>query len=304
MFTSAKSSYFTHLIVGLSLALSVAACGDDDDYEAELFELSGSFAGPESAHWDPIGQVWYVANFGQNLDLSGATPDEPAYVSRLNADGTVLDAKFVEISGDLLGLAVLDGTLYVAHGVDMLAVDIATRAVSTVTFPEGVAFLNDVATGNGAVWISDSVANVIYRYVPGGSPEVFSQDPLLAAPNGIYVDGANLIVGTLGSFPPDPNLPGALFSVSQNGAATRIGDLYGALDGVEKLGQDYLVSDFNGQLYLVDSVDGSFDLLLDAVAEPYGLQSTADIGLDPETQTVLIPDLAGNKAYFFDLTLR
>lgn len=284
--------------LGLGLIFATAACGDDD---IELTELAGQFDGPESAHWDASDQVWYVGNFGQNLDLSGATPDQPGYISKLDADGEMLDARFAEVAtGDVLGMAVLDGTLYASHGSDLLAIDTSTGAVDTIAVPDA-AFLNDVATGNGAVFISDTGANTIYRYVPGGQLTVFSQDPALSAPNGLYVDGDAVMVANLGAFPPDASTPGGVFALDGNGAATRLGDFAGVLDGLEKIGDDYIISDFNGQIYRVDSADGTSELIIDVTLEPHNLSSSADIGLDPESGTVLVPDLAGNKAFLFDL---
>ncbi|MCB9631253.1 MAG: hypothetical protein H6721_03800 [Sandaracinus sp.] len=207
---------------------------------------------PESAHWDATRGVWFVSSFGQAFDLSGAT-DSPAYVSRLAADGTVLDERLVELDGDLLGLAVLDGTLYASHGSELLAIDVDTRSVTPIAIPDA-AFLNDVAAGRGAVYVSDTGNGRILRYVPGGAVEVVATD--LAALNGLLVEDDGLVVVTLGAFPPDASQPGAIFRVADDGTTTRLGSLSGAFDGIEADGDAYLVTEFGGVLWRV-ARDGS-----------------------------------------------
>lgn len=289
------------LLFGASLALCATACTDDGDEDTSLIEITGNFVAPESAVWDPATDVWYVANFGQPVSPSEMFPDEPGFISRVAADGTMLEERFVEMAGDFLGMAILDGILYVGHGFDLIAVNLASGDVNSIAIP-GAAFLNDVAVGNGALYISDTVANAIYRYTPGGEPEVFSQDPALVAPNGVLVDGDTVIVGTIGAFPPDPvNSPGGLYRLDTAGAATRLGDVAGVFDGVEKLGGRYLVTDFNGPLYFIEPTTGETELITDLLQDPHNLASAADIGVNTDTNTVLIPDLFGGKAYLLTL---
>lgn len=288
-------------LFGASLALLVAACDDSDaPEEITLTEIAGSFVAPESAVWDPDNRVWYVASFGQDVGMDQQVPDAPGYISRVAADGTVLEERFVERDGDFLGMGILDGILYVGHGLDLIAVDLADGTVDTVGVP-GAVFLNDVAVGNGAVYISDTVVNTIFRYEPGGQPEVFSQDPALIAPNGVFVDGDTLIVGTIGAFPPDPTKLGALYEVDATGTANRLGTLEGVFDGVEKVGDRYLVTEFNGPLYLVEPGTGDSELLVDVTEAPHGLASAADFGIDTATGSVLLTDLFGDKAFLFTL---
>jgi hypothetical protein len=278
----------------------VAACGDsnqpDPQPPAELTvtRIEGSFVAPESAHWDAEREVWYVSSFGQSFDLSGQTPDQPAYISRIAADGAVLDQRWITLdAGDVAGLAVLGDKLYAARTPHLLEIDIATKSVATIEIP-GAGFLNDVAAGAGAVYVSDTGTNIIHPYVPGQQPEVFSQDAALKGTNGLLVDGAQVLVATLGGFP--PNGMGGLFLLDGVGKAKRLGDLVGNFDGVEKLDEGYLVSEFGGKLLHVH-LDGSADLIIDVIESGSGLTSTADIGYDPVSGAVIIPDLTGNAVY-------
>lgn len=74
--------------------------------------------------------------------------------------------------------------------------------------------------------------------------------------------------------------------------------LTGDLDGMEKVGDAYLVSEFDGTLYLV-LPDGTTEVVADLSQADFGLKSTADIGYDPDSGAVMIPDLAGNNVYLF-----
>ncbi|MEM9487584.1 MAG: hypothetical protein AAGC55_00500 [Myxococcota bacterium] len=304
--TSTRTSTAT---IGLAMAFAMTACASSTISDTSnkrskapsINNVSGQFTGPESAVWDPDAEVWYMASFGQNFDLSGETPDRPGYITRLDASGKILDKRFIELSGDVLGMAIMDGVLYASHASDLLAVDLDTRAVKTIAIPGGAGFLNDVAAGNGEVYVSDTGKNAIYRYIPGGEPEVFSTDPALAAPNGVYVDDDKVVVVTLGAFPPNPETPGGVFTLDSDGEATRVGKLAGLFDGIAKAGKRYLVSDIRGQLHFLSATSGKSKMIVDASIAPHGLASTADFGFDAATGTLLIPDLLGNKAYFYRL---
>jgi len=263
--------------------------------------IAGNFIGPESAQWDPLKQLWYVSNFGQNIDLTGGTADQPGYISKIAADGTVLDERFVEMPGDFVGMAVAGDTLYVSHVTELLAVNTSTAAVTTIPVANA-SFLNDVTESNGTVYISDSVTNVIYRYQAGmAKADIFSRDPALVAPNGLQTtDNGQLIAATIGAFPPNPATPGALFKLDSQGVATRLGQLSGIFDGVETLDGDLIVSDFGGKIYRVDST-GTETLVVNLSVAPNSLMSAADIGINPDNRSMLIPDLAGNRAYFVTL---
>ncbi len=263
--------------------------------------IVGNFIGPESAQWDPVKQVWYVSNFGQNIDLTGGTADQPGYISKIAANGTVIDERFVEMPGDFVGMAVAGDTLYVSHVTELLAINTSTAVVTTIPVANSN-FLNDVTESNGTIYISDSVTNIIFRYQAGmAEAEVFSRDAALVAPNGLKVDdNGQLIVATIGAFPPNPATPGALFKLDNQGVATQLGQLSGIFDGIETLDGDLIVSDFGGKIFRIDSA-GTETLVVNLSEAPNNLMSTADIGINPDDRTMLVPDLAGNRAYFVTL---
>jgi hypothetical protein len=190
-------------------------------------------------------------------------------------------------------VAVLGDKLYAARTPHLVEIDIATGERAIIEIP-GATFLNDMAAGDNVVYVSDSVTNIIHRYVPGGQPEIFSPDPALLGSNGLLVDGEQVLVATLGAFP--PNGMGGLFALDAGGSATRIGELTDNLDGLAKVGDAYLISDFGGTLSLVQP-DGTTEVVADLSLPDFGIMSTADIGYDPDSGAVMIPDLAGNNVF-------
>ncbi len=294
------------LIILLALTYAVAACGDDgaDNSLASdaiaLTPIDAEFIAPESAHWDAEGQRWYVSSFGQNFDLTGQTPDAPATIAQLGPDGAVIDRNFVELpEGDVLGISTMDGVLYAAHSSGQLVeVNLDSGETNFIPVP-GAGFLNDVATGGGQVYISDTVQNVIHRYTPGEGVEVFSDDPALVAPNGLLVDGDTVVVSNLGSFPPD-GTPSGVFTLNAQGDATRIGEIEGVWDGIGKVDGQYLLSDINGTLFLLDP-DGTSTMVANLSEAPHNLSSTADLDIDPQSGTIVVPDLLGNQVFRFTL---
>ncbi|MFN3199490.1 MAG: SMP-30/gluconolactonase/LRE family protein [Bradymonadia bacterium] len=286
----------------MSLGLSVAACGVSNTKVAtstppegisKVQAIEGPVSFPESGVWDEEAQVWYVSSFGQAFDPTGGTADKSGFISRLDARGRVLDARLVEGAGDFLGLAMMNGKLYASHGADIWEIDPSTGKHDVITVP-GAGFLNDIAVGEGALYITDTGAGAVHRYVPGKTPTVFSKDPALKAPNGIAVDNGQVVVVTLGAFPPNPATPGSVLALDDSGKATRLGKVSGLFDGVEVINGSYVVSDITGPLLRVDP-NGDTRQLGDL--KTLGLGSANDFGVDPNTMTLMMGDLTSNKVW-------
>lgn len=180
-------------------------------------------------------------------------------------------------------------------------IDVAKARIRERISAPGARFLNDVAVGpGGEVYVSDTLANTIYRC--SQTSEVFVKSDALEGPNGLLVDGDRLIVATWGVIS-DPitfatKVPGRLLVVDRRtGKITPFGHgkPLGNLDGIEKRGQDYLVTDFNaGKLFLV-SPSGGATLL------KTGLKESADLGYDPARRMIAVPEMGGGTVKFFRL---
>ena len=289
-----------------TLLLLTSACGGGDDDptgpgpmpEGTVTEVTGGeFVAPENAFWDSARNVWYIADFGEAM----GAPPQPGFLARLAADGTVMESRWVDNVGDSpKGMAIIGDNLYVADNTQILEIDLNAEAITDTIPVVGAAFLNGMDTDGQALFIADSGTDALYRFEPGDiEANLIFQDAGLGAPNGVIVRSDNeIIVASLGSFPPTAALPGALLSVQMPGVVTSIGGVSGALDGLLEDGNGgYFVSDFNGIIYQVDS-DGT-DTVVRNLAATDSLSSVADIGYDPASRRFMVPDLFGGAVYQF-----
>jgi sugar lactone lactonase YvrE len=189
------------------------------------------------------------------------------------------------------------GFLVVADVDTVRAYDVLTgESFFDVPIP-GAVFLNDVVVGpDQYAYVSDTATNTIHRFLPGEMPEIVLMDPSLDAPNGVMFLADQLYIGAIGSTT-DPDILGELLIINGDVAETQ-GTYEGKLDGIEVDGANFLITEFTGQLRRVSPDGNTVELVRDFAAED-GLLSTADLGWDPETRQVAIPDLLGNQVAFW-----
>jgi len=207
---------------------------------------TAGFSTPESVAYDEANDRLIVSNIvGDAMQADGS-----GTLSLVGTDGTMIDADWVSGLDAPKGSAIAGDTLYVADLTRLRIVDLATGEYETVDVA-GSSFLNDVAVdADGAVYITDTFANSIYRYADGAA-ELWVQDAALMTPNGLLVDGGTLHVASIGIFAENPadNKPGGMYEIDlATKAITKnetAGD-FGALDGIVKIGEDLYISDFMG----------------------------------------------------------
>jgi hypothetical protein len=277
---------------------SSSGAGGMGETAASWKTVSG-FTGPESAYWDATNKVWYVSNVVPPASGDVTEKDGQGWISRLDAEGEVMEMKWVEGLDSPLGMRMLDGTLYVANITEIVAIDVATGMIKEkIAVPEAV-LLNDVAAGGGLVFVSDTFGNAIHQYDPQGGPSTFSKAADLKGPNGVLVDGSQLIVANVVDFMSPTPGPLLAFDIGSK-SAMPLGTLMGKLDGVERDGDTFLVSDNpTATLYRV-AADGTYTVAFD-LKKAYGLQTAADIGIDPARRMVAIPDIPGNTVSFLTI---
>jgi hypothetical protein len=257
------------------------------------------FEAPESAFWDEGSRSWYVSNIvGTPLEKDGK-----GWISRLDADGKVVKLRWVEGLDAPKGIRVKGGTLYVSDIDTMVVIDIKEAKVKARLKCEGAVFLNDTAVGkNGDVFVSDTMTHAIYRCVGDKQCEVFLKDQRLESPNGLLVDGERLVVAAWGTIT-DPSTfatktPGHLMTVDLKTKEIRpIGDgkPIGNLDGLEKDGEDYLVTDWVAGKLMRVTKTGAVMVLKD------GFKNSADIGYDPKRHLLAVPEMGTGTVQLFKL---
>jgi hypothetical protein len=257
----------TALALGLT---AVLMAGSSAVSAAEAWRLGG-FDVPESVVFDADNSRLIVSNIvGEATEADGN-----GTLSLVSLDGAMIDADWVTGLDAPKGSAIAGGKLYVADLTNLRIVDLASGAVETLAI-EGATFLNDVtADAAGTIYVTDTFANRIYA-VAGNEAALFVEDAALDSPNGILADGDSLLIASFGTLAakPEDMVPGGLVRVDIATKAVSVvegAEKIGFLDGIVKIGDAYVVSDFFG------GASGSAPETLATLAV-----GSADIGSDGE----------------------
>ena len=262
--------------------------------QAELRIEGVGFATPESVLYDPVADVYLVAN----INGSPSDEDDNGFISRLAPDGTLIELLWIDGRDEGVtldapkGMAIIGDTLYVADISRVRSFDRATgEPLGEIEIP-GATFVNDLAAGrDGWLLVSDSGVRftadgvedtgsaAVYVISPEGDLQTVAVGEELERPNGVVDSVAHdgLVVVPFGG--------NMVYELDGDGARTDLAELpAGGLDGVvETPDGRLLVSSWGGSAIYGVNADGT----VEAVAED--LPAPADIGYDPDRGVVLVP---------------
>jgi sugar lactone lactonase YvrE len=263
------------------------------------------FSTPESVLWDAQQQVWFVSN----INGSPVARDGNGFISRLDREGRIDSLHFIQGGGHAAvlngpkGLAIAGDTLWVADIDALRGFNRMTGApLATIEFGARARFLNDVAIApDGMVYITDTGISFDDKgavshpgpdrifAVQGRDVSVAAEGAWLAGPNGISWDPARsrfLVVPFLGT---------TLLSWKPGDAkADTIGTGPGQQDGVEVVDGETIVTSWTDSTLFAVGVGGNRKIAT-------GVNSPADIGVDPTRQLVAIPLFLENRVEFWKL---
>lgn len=280
------------LLLSASFALNAAPVIE------KAWETLAEFKAPESAIYDENNNVLYISNIqGNPFDKDGN-----GFISKVGTDGKIIELEWVTGLDAPKGLTIADGKLYIADIDQLVVVEIATGKILSSHHAFGAGFLNDVtADATGNVYVSDMFNDTIYRLNTLGQLTVWLYSPELLSPNGLHVEGNQLIVGcwgvTMDGFATEE--PGYLKTVSL--ATKEIKSLgngkpVGNLDGVESDGNNaYYVTDWVAGKLLHINKDGSFNVLLELT------QGSADHEVVLKEKLIVIPNMVEGKVLGFNI---
>ena len=284
------------LLAGLAATLMFCSIAVAAEAPKKTWEAKG-FAQPESVVFDAETDALYLSNIvGQPMQKDGN-----GFISKLKPDGTLIEREWVTGFDAPTGLAIVGGTLYVADTDQLVAIDTASGKIGKRYSAEGAKFLNDVAAGpDGAIYVSDMPNDTIWR-LKDGSFEPWLKDEALNGPNGLVVQGDDLIVAQFGDMPEEGKdaAKGSLVAVSLSDKAIRkLGDgtPIGHLDGIEPFEPGvYLVTDWaDGALHRIDDA-GKVTRLLDTN------QGSADLTYLAKEKIVIIPMMVDGTLAAYEL---
>lgn len=237
---------------------------------------------PESVLHDTVNNVLYVSC------INGVPPSEKdgdGYIAKVSPeDGSIVEAKWVTGLSAPKGMGIYDGKLYVSDIKQLAVIDISTGTIVDTYSVDSAEFLNDIAIdNNGAVYISDSNINRIYK-LEDEKITVWTEDANLGGPNGLFHDGEKMMVATFqkGNF-------NEIDTTTKK--ATPVVEAIPGGDGVVKVGLDYIVSNWNGEVFYVTS-DYRKKKILDT--KEVG-DNAADIDYIEDDKLLLVPTFFGNS---------
>jgi sugar lactone lactonase YvrE len=220
---------------------------------------------PESAALSADGTFLFVSNIAGEPDAK----DGDGFISRVGVDGRLIEAQWVSGLNAPKGVVRVGDTLFVTD-IDVLAViDIPAKRVAARIPAPDARFLNDVAVApDGTILASDSDVPRIFA-LAGDALAIWAENPLLADANGLLPEPDRLWVTTM---------QGRLLSVDYATRAieTRAEGL-GAADGIVRVGEDFLVTEWPGLQHLVRA-DGSKTTILDTRSQNIYQNDTLIVG--------------------------
>jgi sugar lactone lactonase YvrE len=255
---------------------------------------------PESAYFHAPTQTIFVSNVAGNP----TDKDGKGWISKFDKNGKVIQAQWVTGFHAPKGMRADDKTLWVSNIDELVGIEISTGKIIQRTKIPGAKFLNDVAIGpKGEVFVSDTLGNKIYS-VTKGKVSTFMKGETLESPNGLLVQGNTLYVASWGAgMTPDwkTKTPGHIYKIDLTSKKKTLvtPEPLGNLDGLEMDSQGgFIVSDWMaGKVFRVTQA-GAATLFLE------GFQGSADIGVMPETHTLIVPRMGENQVSAYSLPER
>ena len=270
-----------------------------DEVKLEKAWDSGAiFKLPESVIYDKKRDVLYVSNINED----GFKHSGNGFISKVSTDGTILDMNWVLGLDAPKGLTIANDKLYASDINKLVEIDIDKAKILNRYVAPAAVHLNDVAADEkGYVYVSDTLTDSIYLLNKIGLFPLWLYSPALEAPNGLYIEGDNMIVASWGFRTDGINskVPGHLKIVSLINKSIKSlgnGSPVGNLDGIEADAKgNYYVTDWvNGKLLLIKP-NGDAEVLLDLSL------GAADIEVILGKQLIIIPLMKDNKVVAYKI---
>ncbi|MEZ4777501.1 MAG: SMP-30/gluconolactonase/LRE family protein [Bacteroidia bacterium] len=257
-------------------------------------------ASPESVIGD--GTFFYVSNVG--VELKPMDKDGDGFIAKLDAEGNVVEEKFITGLDAPKGSAIVSGKLYVADVDKVKVFDLATKAAAgEVDFSaNGTSFLNDIAVKNNReIFVSATDIGKIFSInLDDLSVTEVTTDAPVAGPNGLWWDEAGnrlLIASYTGSI--DGKLCAIDFKPEGN-QYHPINDFGGFLDGIAiTAGGKLVFSDWNSAgIQMTDLSGGATERVTMPVDS---IKGPADFYYNAAKNELWVPAMQENVIYIQSL---
>ena len=260
------------------------------------------FSQPESAYFYTSGStdpgVYFISNTNGN---------DVGWVSKLAADGSMIDSRWATDLRHPMGMRVSGKRLWINNTTEIVGLNLDNPDDRIVHPIDGAISLNDLATdSSGHAYLSDSMNSRVVRVDLATGENSTYISTLPSSPNGVLVQGDRLYIASWGVMSDRPEeraewitkTAGDLYWVSlKDSKKSRhiIVPELGNLDGVEidQKGNIYVSDWESGKLYKISS---GAKMVVDL--GQYG-QGLADIGLNSLTGELVLPVMLSSEVLFF-----
>jgi len=284
---------------GSAVASTPAAPAPSAPPSRPLSRYSGLSA-PESVLYDAAGDRYLVSNVNGNP----TDRDDNGFISVLSPSGEITALKWIEggKNGVKLdapkGLAIVNGTLYVADISVVRTFDARTGAPRGEIAVPGATFLGDLAAGpDGKLYLTDvgppqgefdgSGTEAVY-VIKGNRARPLAKGSALGRPDGLAWSDEGPVVSPFGS--------DEIYRLDAHGKRQDVTKLpAGGLAGIVRLGDGYLVASYQTSSIYRGKLGGTFQVAL------AGQKSPADIGYDTKRARLLVPHFTEGTVEAFAL---
>ena len=270
---------------------------------ASVLANEPAFAQPESAYFYTSGSTAPGVYF-----ISSTNGNEMGWVSKLAADGSIIDSRWATNIRNPMGMRVSGKRLWVNNITEIIGINLKDPSDRIVYSIDDAILLNDLATdSSGYAYLSDSMNSRVVRIdLATGENSTFIST-LPSSPNGLLVHGDKLYIASWGIMSEQPEeraewitqTAGDLYWVSlkqSENVRHIVAPELGNLDGVEidQQGNIYVSDWENGKLYKISS---SNKTVIELGQYKQGL---ADLGLNSLTGELVLPIMLSSEVLFYN----
>ena len=279
-----------HIIAGVIALISVAVLAEQP-----------TFSQPESAYFYTSGSTDPGVYF-----ISSTNGDDVGWVSKLAADGSMINSRWATDLRNPMGMRVSGNRLWINNTTEVVGLNLDNPSDRIVHPIDGAISLNDLATdSSGHAYLSDTMNSRVVRVDLATGENSTYISTLPSSPNGVLVQGDRLYIASWGVMSDRPEeraewitkTAGDLYWVSlKDSTKSRhiIVPELGNLDGVE--------IDQKGNIYVSDWESGKLYKISSGTKTVIGLgqygQGLADIGLNSLTGELVLPVMLSSEVLF------
>jgi len=253
----------------------------------KVWATEKKLATPESVIYSKKEDVLFVSN----INGAPTEKDGNGFISKISTEGKVISLKWASGLHAPKGMGIYKNKLYVTDIDQLVEIDIKNGKILKTYKGKKARFLNDVAIGkDGTVYVSDMKNNTIY-YLKEGKFDIWLMVGNLFQPNGLLIEGNNLLVGCM-------NYVVSVDLLTKH-VRTFITET-GSIDGLVKNGEDqYIISDWSGNVHAINKTSPKLKIL----STESDNVNAADIEYIKSKKLLIVPTFFDNRIMAYKVNL-